>query len=257
VLTFANFPTGDTIWFLGGTAQTRGTMPSPGTTLTAPAGASGNYQSIALDAVPPTLYNGPCTYVISAGTAVTSANLAAANPAVLAAGNVRVWDGICQNTGGTSWALVTSTLVPAATGRDRRPWARGAFDELVKTAASNLTSTAAALVDSANLAARVECSGVPVRVKFYSTAASYAAAAIDQAAFSTVVDGSYLGQANMTVESTTSQWSVIYEYVFTPAAGSHLFQAGYFLTAAGTLTLSNFTMVIEEIVRQNTNNGSA
>lgn len=156
----------------------------------------------------------------------------------------------------------TSTTISNTQIRDRRPWARGAYVRIVRTAA-NYTTTSASLaeVDTANLKPRIECSGVPVRVKLLGTVIN----TVDNqlSTFQLFMDGARVEATDFSTNVPAAGGrfgGVLLEWDVLPAAGSHQF-APAFATSSNTLTLTAnvngaLEMIVEEIVRQNTANNS-
>lgn len=157
----------------------------------------------------------------------------------------------------------TATAIPAGNIRDRRRWARGAYDLVSRTSNAGGTndyttsSTSLVAIDSTNLNRRIECSGAPLRVHLRSSA--YASAGQHMASGlmldGVVVDAGppfYLDQYDTATVFSTS-WDIV------PAAGSHLIAPAW-RVSGGTGRLharadSKLQLVIEEIVRQNSSNG--
>lgn len=137
LLTFANQRTNDIMWFkIASGAYVRGALSAMSSLTAIKPTTAGNFRYIAIDAVPPSNVDGACTLIINeASVDQTTAILAANNPTSPATGNMRIWDGIVQNSAGT-FVLVAATgatarnIVPAATGRDRCPWAKGYFGQV-------------------------------------------------------------------------------------------------------------------------------
>lgn len=162
--------------------------------------------------------------------------------------------------------LVTATGVTAANVRDRRPWARGAYVRILRNSA-NYTSTSATLaaIDATNLAPRIECTGVPLRISlqvnvFHSVANAFAQ--IAPAMDGTLVDGSAAGRWQFYIgpTATTGSWKTL-TWTVVPAAGSHVFAPQFALVTAGTVTLfaaatTPLLYTVEELVRQNSSNGT-
>lgn len=161
--------------------------------------------------------------------------------------------------------------VTAANARDRRPWARGGYNRIVRSANAGAgndyttTSTSLTLVDATNLAMRLECSGVPVRaslrgrISMNTTGNTVLLAfALDGAIVDApTTDGQYGGLSPV----TTADIPFNFMWDFAPSSGSHLLQP-YWRVTAGTATLYAraaiaLELVAEEIVRQNANNGTA
>lgn len=155
-----------------------------------------------------------------------------------------------------------STTVVTANIRDRRPWARGAFSRLVRTAGNLTTASGTQVQLSSALQQRIECSGAPVRLGLqalaqHSTAASFIG-------FQPVMDGVAIdsvgdyGAVTVNTAGGAVSYEASVEYIFMPAAGSHLLE-WYWRTGAATATLlagagSPTMVVVEELVRQNANN---
>jgi hypothetical protein len=148
--------------------------------------------------------------------------------------------------------------------RDRRPWARGGFSQVIRTA-GNYTTTSASLVavDSTNVAIRMECTGNPVRIKMSGETSG----TINSQFFYVApwIDGALEGTTNFALwqyqHATTATGNIRceFEHVAYPSAGSHVFSLAYAVTS-GTLTLFGSTTVplqfsVEEITQQNANNG--
>lgn len=273
-LTFLQQRTNDSIWFtLASGLRIRGTLPAM-TSLTAIKPTTvGNFRYIAIDAVPPSLPGSACTLTVNeAGSDQTTAALAASNPTTVAAGNVRLWDGIVQNSAST-FVLIGggsgATLIPAATGRDRCPWARGVADGIFRAAgATNYTtaSTSHAVIDATNLSLRLECSGGPI--EFMMAMLGNHSVASGRYALSMFVDGAQVDSAAWEargISGTTGGNGVGVASVFESysiAAGSHLFQPSFRVIDAGTLTLNagssqGFLFQVRERLQPNVGNGTA
>lgn len=120
--------------------------------------------------------------------------------------------------------------IPGANIRDRRPWARGAFARIARSAnaaAGNDYSTTSGSftdVDSTNLSPRVECSGAPLRLTF-SGQCSYDTGR--QGLLAITMDGgtypSNGGAARAVVTPTGSQTAFHIEQSVIVSAGSHRF----------------------------------
>lgn len=255
VPTWSQWPLNDVIWFLTGGTFIRGTMPA-GPTAAFDAPAAGKWRYVAIDAVPGA-YGAACTYLESSSADQTSAANAAAAPTSVTSGNIRIWDGIIANTAGVYSLVAGGTginTIPAATGRDRRPWARGASVIQQDTVGRTTASTTLVPISSA-LAARVECTGVPVCLTLHASYMSNTAIANQEVIF--VIDGSSIdARYTSTIPTGNYVASAHFQDIYTPAAGSHLWQP-YFLVSAGTTTLAqNIYFTVEEMVRQNTANGT-
>lgn len=157
---------------------------------------------------------------------------------------------------------ISSTTVTTANIRDRRPWARGAYNRIIRAASSYTTVSASyALIDSTNLQPRIECSGVPLRVTLIGQVTHSTSGAITR--FLPTIDGvvAETGATDMFVSNTPASgandaqrwsWDVL------PSAGSHLVGWSW-RTSTATATLSAVAatpllMIVEEIIRPNTSN---
>jgi hypothetical protein len=160
----------------------------------------------------------------------------------------------------------TSTSVTTANIRDRRPWARGAYRRIFRTAnaaaGSDYTTalTTFAGIDPTNLKPRIECSGVPVRISLRgrmtnaSAAGIYFIPAVDGVVAPEAASGDWMGQTLGV--SQDAPLSIFWDIV--PAAGSHLLEWAW-RTTAGTATLFArstvpLQLIVEEIVRPNAEN---
>jgi hypothetical protein len=158
----------------------------------------------------------------------------------------------------------TGPFVQATHIRDRRPWARGAwFESLQATGADySVSSTSYAVLDATNLQARLECSGVPMRITFR--------AGLGVASTSLLIVQPRMDAAVLPGHGTEGQ-TAFYpsggagpsptQFDFTPAAGSHLFTI-YTRVTSGTTTIDRGTdysvqLTIEEILRPNIANTGA
>jgi hypothetical protein len=164
--------------------------------------------------------------------------------------------------------LLADVLVDAAVGsivnakiRDRRKFARGA-GRFVSYTGGDISTSSGSFVTLSTLNPRIECSGVPVRLCLLGRWAHSVAASSgmlrptsDAAGIDSTSD--YYVQTFSTAAGFAGLHA---EYVFTPAAGSHLLE-WYVRTSAATLTLSAsagspLVLVVEELVRQNIANNS-
>jgi hypothetical protein len=167
----------------------------------------------------------------------------------------------------------TSTSVTTANIRDRRPWARGYYRRLLDNGGdyTGLVSTSFTAVSTTRLRQRVECAGGIVRVTFRcrldigSTAGNSMSlvplvdGAIPTADVGTTGDVGFFGIQAGTGFADGRTWS----YDLTLAAGSHLIDVAYKVAGSTpTLTIRAsaaeiFQFVVEEIVRQSSDNGTA
>lgn len=178
---------------------------------------------------------------------------------VLVLANVGIY-----NNGGTYQLSATTTPTQGTNWIDRRPWARGAY-VLARYTGGNIT-IGGTFGQISQFAERVECTGAPVRLAFRALFSQGTAAATLQLMF--YMDGAvYEGAGgtidyNQTVVASAYQW-VEYIVEFTPSAGSHLFTL-YGVDPNGTNggviwgnTNQAAMFSVEEVVRQNANNGTS
>lgn len=172
------------------------------------------------------------------------------------ANSVRLRDYLLSNNAG----------VTTRTSRDRRPWARGAYTAIKVTGGSNLnvTSTSYLTIQSILPNQRLEASGVPVRMTlrafhFNTTAGAYDTFAPleDQQ----LIEASTVDVFPQRVPNASDGMETCCVYEYTPAAGSHLYGwAAKVSAGTGTIDGDASHMLfasVEELVRQNTNNGTA
>ena len=263
-LTFTNWPTGDFVWFQRAAGVIfRAVMPaSTGGSWTLP--GSGKFRYIAADVSMPTTPGGTATLVARTAAAdQNTALLAAANPiGPQSGGDIRIWDGILWNNGGTA-TLVSAVsndanCIPAATGRDRRPWARGANARLLLAANPTLavatTWTAVPLMSQ-----RIECSGAPLTLKFHGFSWNNNLAG-GQAYLGWFMDGAYLLNDQLTTVGAAGAWnpgSIETQYI--PNPGSHLFCPAWYMASGTLLSMLNYLgeFVAKEEITQLANNGTA
>lgn len=161
-----------------------------------------------------------------------------------------------------------SVAVVAGNIRDRRPWARGAYIRVLRNAnaasGADYTTTSAtdAAVDAANVAPRIECSGVPLRLSIHGQIAN---TTLNQwARFRWALNGIVTALDaqhgyHWVTPTTTVDVGLNSIMEIIPPAGSNLF-VPYWATQAGTLGLratasGGASFVVEEVVRQNAQNG--
>jgi hypothetical protein len=258
VLTFTSWPTGDPLFFVVGGVWQRCTMaaaPVP----TATAVATGYTYSACVDAVPGGAGN-PCTYVYQQSAQQTTYAAALAAMPALAAGNIRMWDGVFVNSAG-SYIFATGTNVgngvwPTGANnaqRDRRPWARGLRVLNVNVAGSLVATSALAKM---GFDTRVECSGNPMEVEldglWGGTSGNYVQVQV-------YMDGAPWLTDFGVCPIEAGYWVGSLRMLMSPPAGSHLFQvyaqtSGSNATLYGTATIPS-AFKLEETVRQNLTNG--
>lgn len=199
------------------------------------------------------------TVSVLQGTATVGATLDnRTNAAALPAKSIRLADILVPN--GFAGPFVAGTHI-----RDRRPWARGAYNRIIRASGDYAVTTTVAntVLDSVNLAPRIETSGNPVHIEFEALMRD----GVANTGFnmSLLMDGVGIeGTGTLTSISPTTAgagtaWLVRVRYPAIPAAGSHVFALTAWNTAAQTATLfanaSNAAVfTIEEIVRQNASN---
>jgi hypothetical protein len=171
----------------------------------------------------------------------------------------------------SSAMLLADVLVPATDTtisnsqiRDRRKWARGAYVRITRTSGSMaVTSTTLTPIDSTNLAPRIECSGVPLRLTLraqlsHQTAGQriFLAPSVDLVvpeSGTDVIEWRELGGVS------EGSWQN-FEYEWVPTAGSHILQ-WLWRTPAGTGNMMSAVgapciLTVEELVRQNAKNNA-
>lgn len=141
--------------------------------------------------------------------------------------------------------------------RDRRTWARGAYYTAVITAGSYTVSGGSpTIIDATRLSKRVECSGVPIRIRLNMTVEFFGT---DELALRLYQDGVEVNARGISVTAAAKVQPCI-EFTFTPAAGSHVF--AWYADETGTNpvliaeTFGPMVFEVEELVRQNTANNS-
>jgi hypothetical protein len=174
----------------------------------------------------------------------------------------------------SSALLLADVLVDAAATtisnskiRDRRKWARGAYWRTVVTAGNyTISATSFTAVDTTNLRARVECSGVPVRVtarcRMDADANLFGLVSLVPMVDSAVPADAGTSDTELvrSVSAASMAGGGAYSWDLVPAAGSHLIGlAARRAVGNGTLYASAanpLVFTIEEIVRQNTANNA-
>jgi hypothetical protein len=155
----------------------------------------------------------------------------------------------------------------AANVRDRRTMARGAYRLLLRNAnaaAGNdyiTSSVVAVVVDSTNLAPRIECSGVPIRMNLVGQTGSSVSGdtvAISMRMDSVAINGGAIG--NIGVISSGFGYDTNKTWPFVPTAGSHVLAPWYYRAAGtGNATLYARAAIplvfeVKETVRPNADN---
>lgn len=200
------------------------------------------------------------TLAVATGTATSGATLDnRTGAASLPADSLRLADVI---------VAAADTSITTSEIRDRRPWARGAYNRIIVTGTDyTTTSTTVALADSNNLQPRIECSGNPLRFKLegqyghsVNGATGFLGFWLDGAAVDSFTPGAGFNLGVLTSPSTGATNRLSIEQEIMPSAGSHLlgvvFANG---PTAGTFTLYRqsgrpLIFTVEEIVRPNASN---
>lgn len=250
---------GSQVTFGGGTSnETPGTLPSSGDSLVVglEMDSSGGLHVISGTGV--------------SGTMSTASALETNTPATTS-GRLRIYDfGVYNNSGTYEFSNNSSTATQGTNWVDRRPWARGARWSTMLTSANYSSSTGSYQnVDATNLQQRLECSGVPVRVRLFGSLEASGGGA--EAVLACNLDGAIavsgtsnsLDNAQITYPLSAGEieGGSLYDYIFpSPGAGSHLFTMMWRI-ASGTALLGignpyGIGMEIAEIL-PSAGNGSA
>lgn len=153
------------------------------------------------------------------------------------------------------------TSIVTANIRDRRTWARGASKTISRTANASATndytstSSTPAAIDATNLSPRIECSGTPVKIALRGLFA----ALTNPGTVSLRVDGALVDGGPRFDIPTDANNSPAFEWVTTPAAGTHVIAPFYHIQTSGTITAFArsdipLLLTVEEVVRQNASN---
>lgn len=162
-----------------------------------------------------------------------------------------------------------------STVRDRRPFARGFFRNIVRNSADYvLATTAVASIDATNLRMRVECTGVPLRITLQSPYFEVASKPRN-VTFGFDLDGvaqlwaqystahEIFGTPSGSPAGNYGRYAVYAQYTYTPTAGSHVFtpiwQQGVGASVIGLAATVTFPLrfTIEELMRQDQHNGAS
>ena len=173
---------------------------------------------------------------------------------------------------------LADVLVPAASSsvitgniRDRRPWARGAYNRIIRnandSAGNDFTTTinAVVMLSTASLDPRIECSGAPLRLTFrgrhshsVSGGRAWYQPAVDDSANLADFGISLGAEFPSFAQSVASENGFNFSWDWTPTPGSHKIGIAWRTdTATASLLCRNnihVAMVVEEILRPNTNN---
>lgn len=252
--------TGGTAWLLdyvllNGALMRSVTTPATLSGLTTVAKPeSGAYMSIAF-AITATKWNAAATVAAYSGVQKATEAEAINAPAAVASESTRIKDVIVKNTAGV-YSIVHQI--------DRRPWAKGAYARIIRTSGSySIGVSAGALIDSANLALRVECTGRPIRLVLRGVASYGATPGVAGFGFrmgGSALEGTGYGLTAFSgVASGIFPVAAIYDAI--PSAGSHLFQPSW-ENSAGTLSLTTteatpVLFTVEELRSKSANNGTS
>ena len=209
-----------------------GSLPGPG-----------KYLTVGFE-LTPTTSGAAATVTVLAGIEKASQAEAEASSPAVTAGKARIRDVVVLNTAGV-YSIVSQ--------RDRRSWARGAYAPLFHDAEGSWTvkSLLDVPISAVDLSLRVECSGAPVEVAFMLSEASYSES---PSGLTVLVDGV---SAAFTQNFTSGPGAFAprsYRFVFTPEAGSHLFQPAWY---GGWEAHKIGELVVSERIAAASNNGTA
>lgn len=203
------------------------------------------------------------------GTATSGATLNNLTGAATVADNQLLLADVLVGAGVTS---ISNSVI-----RDRRKWARGAYCSIVRNsnaaAGNDYTTTSGnyVLIDGTNLAPRIECSGVPLRLTLFG---AFDSSSVGIPLIAPQIDGvgingyGNVGAAGATTTSTEVQTSSGSRVVpgltwnVTPSAGSHVIAPAWASSnGSSTVTLRARAgvpcgWIVEEIIRQNTGNNA-
>jgi hypothetical protein len=200
--------------------------------------------------------NGARTRVLT-GTPNASATLTSRAGAVALPGSALLLADVLVGNGVTTLAN--------AVMRDRRKWARGAYDCVIDAATGNIAQAVTASIVAFGPTFRVESAGLPLKIGLRCRAVQ--STALATIAFFPLIDGAVVdgmtagnGPLRLTEAGASTETAIAFEWVTVPAAGSHTVQWGI-TTTASTTTLSRsagfpMEVTVEELVRQNTANNT-
>lgn len=217
-------------------------------------------------------------YLVKGADTTTQLNtglLIAANAPATTAGRMRIADFALWNNAGTiNFSDHTTTATKGTNYIDRRPWARGAkwINYSGTAGPKTMATNSFQSIDNTVLQARLECSGVPLKIKFFGTHFRSGGSSGDEFILACSVDGNVAvgGTSNPNNNSQVivypfsgTFWDAgsIYEWMTTPTPGSHLFNIMSW-SAQGTINYGSGTpygygIEYEEVLSANTNNGIA
>jgi hypothetical protein len=206
--------------------------------------ANGKYMSC-LVVLTPSKWRGDPTFSILSGTEQANLNAAENHPPAVASPKMAIREVVIKNNAGT---------YEIAKDKDRRPWARGALWNVLVPGEETSTSTTYREVPSAT--ARLELTGVPIRVSLYSVLVNGTA---NQESGQVTIQGPTVQSiaANVLKTGVGGLGNLLmFEVVETPTAGSYLFKVEFKSNTAGKTTgLVNTNFVVQEILHPVANNG--
>jgi hypothetical protein len=202
-------------------------------------------------------------------TQLNTGSLIASHTPAVTSGNLRIIDFAVQNNAGSfRFGDQTTVASQGVNWIDRRPWARGAFwlaGPVIVGADYTITSGTSTAIDTTNLRARIECSGVPLRIRLHGIAFSGTNNGFTD--FAVQQDGTAIANTRVNTGGGVNGISTspsLFEGETTPTAGSHLFAFFWDSGGANTSTLrataaatAGPTATIEELFAQNSANGTA
>lgn len=206
-----------------------------------------------------------------ATTQLNTGVLISSNSPATTTGKLRLFDFALWNNAGTINFSDHTTVASAGVNYiDRRPWARGAFCRNTDTSGNiTVTNTSySSVFDSLHMSARMECTGSPIRVKLVGAMVA-ATSTATYLAMNPYIDGSASTDLGAAVDyfieysaGSAAYEEFVFEYVTIPSAGSHLFQYQARTGVSGGITVfvtaaEPLVMTVEEVMRQNANNGTA
>lgn len=155
----------------------------------------------------------------------------------------------------------TDTTISNSQIRDRRKWGRGAYALIPRTSGSiAITSVIPTYtdLDAAVLQARIECSGVPLRIRLHGQSGH--SVADSNYTFRVLQDGVGSGEFGRHNSTPAGAGVGAIEWLLLPSAGSHVFKPQA-TVQSGTLTVQSSAatplhLEFEELARQNTANNT-
>jgi hypothetical protein len=143
----------------------------------------------------------------------------------------------------------TSTSVTTANIRDRRPWARGAFRNVLETSGDIAALSAGTYGSLLASTFRLECSGAPVTVAPFVQQSNSTAVA-KTIFLGVVIDGVVVGEATVTHAAAATSLVLNGPWTLPVAAGSHVFDLQAKVSAGSSTILRNATNPVRMLVRE-------